>query len=251
MKDVPGRRGKAMASDEPKFRRVLMKLSGEALLGEQSFGIDIGVIDHLAGEIRAVAARGIQLALVIGGGNIFRGVAGAAGGMDRARADDVGMLATVMNALTLENALLRAEVPVETFSAIAMPSLCRTFQRREARAALDAGRVVIFAGGTGSPFFTTDTTAALRAAEMGCDAILKGTSVDGIYSGDPRTDAQSVRYDTISYDDVLNRDLRIMDGAAIALARDNAIPIVVFSMREPGSLVDVLTGRIRCTTVTS
>lgn len=246
---VPGRRGKTMASDEPRFRRVLMKLSGEALLGEQSFGIDTGVIDRLANEIKAVAARGIQLALVMGGGNIFRGVAGAAAGMERARADDIGMLATVMNALALENALLRADVPVETFSAIAMPSLCRTFQRSEARAALDDGRVVLFAGGTGSAYFTTDTTAALRAAEMSCDAILKGTSVDGVYSGDPRTDAEAVRYDSISYDDVLNRDLRVMDGAAIALARDNAIPIVVFSMREQGSLVDVLTGRLRCTTV--
>jgi len=240
-----------MASDEPKFRRVLMKLSGEALLGGQAFGIEVGVIDRIAVEIRAVVARGVQVAVVIGGGNMFRGVAGAAGGMDRARADDIGMLATVMNALALENGLARAGVPVETFSAIAMPSICKPFQRAEARAALEAGRTVIFAGGTGSPFFTTDTTAALRAAEMRCDAILKGTSVDGVYSGDPRTDGDAVRYDRISYDDVLNRNLRVMDGAAIALARDNAIPIVVFSMREPGSLLNVLTGRIRCTTVTN
>jgi len=240
-----------MASDEPKFRRVLMKLSGEALLGGQAFGIEVGVIDRIAVEIRAVVARGVQVAVVIGGGNMFRGVAGAAGGMDRPRADDIGMLATVMNALALENGLARAGVPVETFSAIAMPSICKPFQRAEARAALEAGRTVIFAGGTGSPFFTTDTTAALRAAEMRCDAILKGTSVDGVYSGDPRTDGDAVRYDRISYDDVLNRNLRVMDGAAIALARDNAIPIVVFSMREPGSLLNVLTGRIRCTTVTN
>ncbi len=240
-----------MASDEPKFRRVLMKLSGEALLGGQAFGIEVGVIDRIASEIRLVTEHGVQVAVVIGGGNIFRGVAGAAGGMDRARADDIGMLATVMNALALENGLARAGVPVETFSAIAMPSICKPFQRAEARAALEAGRTVIFAGGTGSPFFTTDTTAALRAAEMRCDAILKGTSVDGVYSGDPRTDGDAVRYDRISYDDVLSRNLRVMDGAAIALARDNAIPIVVFSMREPGSLLNVLTGRIRCTTVTN
>lgn len=242
--------GKAMTSDEPNFRRVLMKLSGEVLLGGQSFGIDTAVIDRIAAEIKAVVAVGVKLALVIGGGNIFRGVAGAAGGMDRARADDIGMLATVMNALALENGLARAGVPVETFSAIAMPGICPPFQRGEARAALDAGRTVIFAGGTGSPFFTTDTTAALRAAEMGCDAILKGTSVDGVYSADPRSDAEAVRYERISYDEVLNRNLRVMDGAAVALARETGIPIVVFSMREPGSLLNVLTGRIRCTTVT-
>jgi len=238
-----------MASEAPKFRRVLMKLSGEALLGEQSFGVDVGVVDRLAGEIQAVVSLGVQVALVVGGGNMFRGVAGAASGMDRARADDIGMLATVMNALALENGLVRAGVLVETFSAIAMPSLCRTFQRAKARAALDAGRVVIFAGGTGSPFFTTDTTAALRAAEMQCDAILKGTSVDGVYAADPRSAKGAERFERISYDEVLNRNLRVMDGAAIALARDNAIPIVVFSMRETGSLVNVLTGRIRCTTV--
>jgi len=159
------------------------------------------------------------------------------------------MLATVMNALTLENGLRRAEVDTLTFSAVRMPSICRPFQREDARAALDAGQTVIFAGGTGSPFFTTDTTAALRAAEMQCDAILKGTSVDGVYSADPAVDPNAIHYDHVTYDDVLNRNLRVMDGAAIALARDNAIPIVVFSMREPGSLVNVLTGQTRCTTV--
>jgi len=238
-----------MAGTTFKYRRVLMKLSGEALLGGQSFGTDPAVIERIAGEIRAAVSQGVQIALVIGGGNIFRGVAGVANGMDRAKADDIGMLATVMNALTLENGLRRAEVDTLTFSAVRMPSICRPFQREDARAALDAGQTVIFAGGTGSPFFTTDTTAALRAAEMQCDAILKGTSVDGVYSADPAVDPNAIHYDHVTYDDVLNRNLRVMDGAAIALARDNAIPIVVFSMREPGSLVNVLTGQTRCTTV--
>jgi len=238
-----------MAGTTFKYRRVLMKLSGEALLGGQSFGTDPAVIERIAGEIRAAVSQGVQIALVIGGGNIFRGVAGVANGMDRAKADDIGMLATVMNALTLENGLRRAGVDTLTFSAVRMPSICRPFQREDARAALDAGQTIIFAGGTGSPFFTTDTTAALRAAEMQCDAILKGTSVDGVYSADPAVDPNAIHYDHVTYDDVLNRNLRVMDGAAIALARDNAIPIVVFSMREPGSLVNVLTGQTRCTTV--
>jgi uridylate kinase len=238
-----------MAGTTFKYRRVLMKLSGEALLGGQSFGTDPAVIERIAGEIRAAVSHGVQIALVIGGGNIFRGVAGVANGMDRAKADDIGMLATVMNALTLENGLRRAGVDTVTFSAVRMPTICRPFQREDARAALDAGQTVIFAGGTGSPFFTTDTTAALRAAEMQCDAILKGTSVDGVYSADPAVDPNAIHYDHVTYDDVLNRNLRVMDGAAIALARDNAIPIVVFSMREPGSLVNVLTGQTRCTTV--
>lgn len=239
-----------MAGTTARYNRVLMKLSGEALLGSQSFGADPAVLQRISGEIAAALSLGVQIALVVGGGNIFRGVAGAADGMDRAKADDVGMLATVMNALMLEYALRRAGVDALTFSAIEMPTICRSFRRDEARAALDAGRTVIFAGGTGNPFFTTDTTAALRAAEMQCDAILKGTSVDGVYSADPALDPSAVRYDHLSYDDVLNRDLRVMDGAAIALARDNDIPIVVFSMHEPGSLVNVLTGQTRCTTVT-
>jgi len=239
-----------MSGTTVKFRRVLMKLSGEALLGSQAFGADPSVIERIAGEIRAATLQGTEIALVIGGGNIFRGMAGVASGMDRAKADDIGMLATVMNALTLEDALRRAGVDALTFSAIAVSSMCRPFQREQARAALDNGQTVIFGGGIGSPFFTTDTTAALRAAEMQCDAILKGTSVDGVYSADPAVDPSAVRYDHLTYDEVLNRDLRVMDGAAIALARDNAIPIVVFSMREPGSLVNVLTGQRRCTTVT-
>jgi len=238
-----------MAGTTFKYRRVLMKLSGEALLGGQSFGTDPAVVERIAGEIRAAVSQGVQIALVIGGGNIFRGVAGVANGMDRAKADDIGMLATVMNALTLESGLRRAGVGAATFSAIRMPTICRPFQREEARAALDAGQTVIFAGGTGSPFFTTDTTAALRAAEMQCDAMLKGTSVDGVYSADPAVDPSAERYDHLTYDAVLNHNLRVMDGAAIAIARDNAIPIVVFSMREPGSLVNVLTGQSRCTTV--
>ncbi len=240
-----------MAGETVTYRRVLMKLSGEALLGDQPFGTDAGVVDRIAREIAEASALGVQIAIVIGGGNIFRGIAGAAAGMDRAKADDIGMLATVMNALTLEQALRRAGVDAVTFSAIQMPTICQPFQREAARAALDGGKIVLFAGGTGSPFFTTDTTAALRAAEMRCDAILKGTGVDGVYSADPATDPAAVRYDRISYDEVLNRDLRVMDGAAIALARDNAIPIIVFSMRAPDSLVNVLTGQTRCTTVSA
>lgn len=240
-----------MAGETVSYRRVLMKLSGEALLGDQPFGTDAGVVDRIAREIAAARSLGVQIAIVIGGGNIFRGMAGAAAGMDRARADDIGMLATVMNALTLEQALRRAGVDAVTFSAIQMSTICQPFQREAARAALDAGTTVLFAGGTGSPFFTTDTTAALRAAEMRCDAILKGTGVDGVYSADPATDPEAVRYDRISYDEVLNRDLRVMDGAAIALARDNAIPIIVFSMRAPDSLANVLTGQTRCTTVSA
>lgn len=239
-----------MSSDELKFRRVLMKLSGEALLGAQGHGIDPAVVGRIVAEIGAAVARGVQIAVVVGGGNIFRGLAGAAQGMDRARADEIGMLATVMNALALESGFARAGVAARTFSAIAMPTVCAPFQRAQARAAMDAGDVVIFAGGTGSPFFTTDTTAALRAAEMGCDVILKGTAVDGVYSDDPRKHAGALRYDTVTYNEVLSKDLRVMDGAAIALARDNAIPIVVFSMNEPNSLLNVLTGRVRCTTVT-
>jgi len=238
-----------MAGETLTYRRVLMKLSGEALLGEQSFGTEPHVVDRICKEIAAVSAFGVQLALVVGGGNIFRGVAGAAAGMDRAKADDIGMLATVINALTLETGLRRAGVDAVTFNAIEMPTICRPFQREAARAALDIGQTVIFAGGTGSPFFTTDTTAALRAAEMQCDAILKATSVDGVYSADPKADPDAIHYDQISYDDVLNRNLRVMDGAAIALARDSGIPIIVFSMREPGSFLNVLTGNARCTTV--
>ncbi len=238
-----------MAGNDLKYRRVLIKLSGEALLGSQSFGADMQVVARIAGEVATAVSRGVQIALVVGAGNIFRGVAGAANGMDRAKADDIGMLATVMNALTLEAGLRGAGVAAQTFSAVPMPTICRPFQREEARTALDAGQTVVFGGGTGSPFFTTDTTAALRAAEMQCDALLKGTSVDGVYSADPVRDPAAHHYERISYDDVLNRNLRVMDGAAIALARDNAIPIVVFSMLEPGSLVNVLTGQTRCTTV--
>jgi uridylate kinase len=237
------------SSHEPRFRRVLMKLSGEALLGCEPYGIDTQVTARLAQELRSVSAMGVQLAVVIGGGNIFRGLAGAASGMDRARADDIGMLATVMNALALENALHHAGLSAITFCAISMPTICRPYQRAEARAHLDQGDIVIFAGGTGSPFFTTDTTAALRAAEMRCDAILKGTHVDGVYSADPAADPGAVRYDRVSYGEVLSRNLQVMDGAAIALARDNEIPILVFSMREPGSVVKALTGAVPSTIV--
>lgn len=238
-----------MPDQQLQFRRVLVKLSGEALMGDKPYGIDLAVIERLASEIGTARTLGAQIALVIGGGNIFRGVAGAAQGMDRANGDYMGMLATIMNALALENGLKQAGIPALTFSAIPMPTVCRPFQREEALAELDAGNVTIFAGGTGHPYFTTDTAAALRASEMKCDALLKATQVDGIYSADPKIHPEAVRYDRISYRDALADNLKVMDGAAIALARDNDIPIVVFSIWEKDNLARVLTGNARCTVV--
>ena len=232
-----------------KFKRLMLKLSGEALMGAGPSGIDAGIVDRLAHEMKAVVERGIELAVVVGGGNIFRGLAGAAKGMDRGTADYMGMLATVMNALAIGNALERIGQPVSVMSAISMPTVCESFVPQKARRHLSKKRVVVFGAGTGNPFFTTDTTAALRAAEMGCDAIAKATQVDGIYSADPRKDPSAVRYDTVSFDEVLRRRLNVMDAAAIALARDNGIPIIVFSIREDGSLLQLLDGQVRCTIV--
>ena len=236
-------------SATPKYKRLLLKLSGEALMGSGSFGIDTSIVNGLALDIKAAVESGTEIALVIGGGNIFRGLQGAAKGMDRGTADYMGMLATVMNALALGNALERAGQAVTVMSAIPMPTVCENFVPQRARRHLDRKRVVIFAAGTGNPFFTTDTTAALRAAEMGCDAIAKATQVDGVYSADPKKDPNAVRYDTITFDDVLNKRLAVMDAAAIALARDNGIPIIVFSIREPGNLQRLLAGQLRATIV--
>ena len=236
-------------SATPKYKRLLLKLSGEALMGSGSFGIDTSIVNGLAHDIKAAVESGTEIALVIGGGNIFRGLQGAAKGMDRGTADYMGMLATVMNALALGNALERAGQAVTVMSAIPMPTVCENFVPQRARRHLDRKRVVIFAAGTGNPFFTTDTTAALRAAEMGCDAIAKATQVDGVYSADPKKDPNAVRYDTITFDDVLNKRLAVMDAAAIALARDNGIPIIVFSIREPGNLQRLLAGQLRATIV--
>ncbi|MHA1549036.1 MAG: UMP kinase [Alphaproteobacteria bacterium] len=232
------------------YQRVLLKISGEALLGERSHGIDPKIINRLADEIATVHGRGIALGVVVGGGNIFRGIEFARSGGDRVTGDHMGMLATVMNALSLRSALVDRGLPCSVFSGLPVPTVCETFSQRAAMAAFDAGHVVIFAGGTGNPFFTTDTGAALRAAEMGCDALLKGTQVDGIYSADPKTASDAVRYDRLSYAEVLERDLRVMDAAAVAIARDNGIPIVVFSILEPGALVEVAGGNGLATVVT-
>lgn len=227
---------------QPTFKRILLKLSGEAAMGDQAFGIDPATVARVAGEVKAAKDTGLELCLVIGGGNIFRGMAGAAKGMDRATADYMGMLATVMNALAMQDALEQQGVETRVMSAIPMAAVCEPYIRRRAERHLEKGRVVIFAAGTGSPYFTTDSGAALRAAELKCDALVKGTSVDGIYDSDPKTNATAVRYDRISFDKVLSDNLKVMDAAAIALCRDNDIPIVVFNIREQGNLARVLAG---------
>jgi uridylate kinase len=227
----------------PRFNRVLLKLSGEVLMGDGGgLSIDPDMIARVAGEIADVRKQGFELCVVVGGGNIFRGISGAARGMDRATGDYMGMLATVMNALAVQNALEKIGVETRVQSAIPMPSVCEPFIRRRAERHLEKGRVVIFAAGVGSPFFTTDSGAALRAAEMQCDALFKGTSVDGVYDADPKKVASAKRYDTVTYDRVLSDNLRVMDASAIALCRDNDIPIVVFNIREAGNLAQVLAG---------
>lgn len=227
----------------PKFKRILLKLSGEVLMGNQQFGIDTDFVAVMAEEVKAARDSGLELCLVIGGGNIFRGMAGAAKGMDRAQADYMGMLATIMNALAMQSALEKIGVPTRVQSAIQMDEVCEPVIRRRAERHLEKGRVVIFAAGVGAPYFTTDSGAALRAAEMNCDALLKGTSVDGVYDADPKTNPGATRYDTIDYDTVLANNLKVMDASAVALCRDNSIPIVVFSIREQGNLARVLAGR--------
>jgi len=234
-----------------KYRRVLLKLSGEALMGPGQFGIDIPTCEQFAGAIADARAAGAEICLVIGGGNIFRGVAGAAKGMDRAQADSMGMLATVMNALAMQSVLERQGVPTRVQSAIGMDAICEPYIRRRAQRHMEKGRVVIFAAGIGNPFFTTDTGAALRAIEMNCDALLKGTQVDGVYTADPKLDATATRYNEVDYQEVLVKDLRVMDSSAISLMRDNNIPIVVFSLKGKGSLLDVLHGRGTSTTITN
>jgi len=227
----------------PRFNRILLKLSGEALMGAGQFGIDQDAVASLAGEVKSARDQGFELCLVIGGGNIFRGMAGAAKGMDRAQADYMGMLATVMNALAMQNALEQIGVETRVQSAIKMDQVCEPVIRRRAERHLAKGRVVIFAAGVGSPYFTTDTGAALRAAEMKCDALFKGTSVDGVYDADPKKVTAAKRYDTIGFDRVLADDLKVMDASAVALCRDNDIPIVVFNVRQAGNLAEVLAGR--------
>ena len=238
-----------MPNSNPPYRRILLKVSGEVLMGDAAFGIDMATLDRVAEDIAAVVEAGFELCLVVGGGNIFRGVSVAGQGMERASADYMGMLATVMNALAVQSALERRGVDTRVQSAIPMQAICEPYVRRRALRHLEKRRVVIFAAGLGAPYFTTDTPAALRAAEMGCDAILKGTSVDGVYTADPKTDSEARRYGEIGYQEVLARNLKVMDASAISLARDNHIPIVVFSIRERGNLLEVLQGRGVHTTI--
>jgi uridylate kinase len=232
-----------------RFNRILLKVSGEALMGQGQFGIDPAAVAGLAGEIAGAKAQGHELCLVVGGGNIFRGMAAAAQGFDRATADYMGMLATVMNALALQNALESQGVDTRVLSAIPMASVSEPYIRRRALRHLEKGRIVLFAAGTGNPYFTTDTAAALRAAEMGCDALFKGTSVDGVYTADPKKDPAATRYETVSFGRVLGDNLKVMDAAAVALCRDNDIPIVVFNIRQPGNLAQVLAGSGMATVV--
>ena len=234
---------------EPSYRRILLKLSGEALMGDGKHGIDYATVGRLAGEVAVVSKSGVEICLVIGGGNIIRGASAEKAGMDRASADYMGMLATVINALAMQNSLEVAEVQSRVLSAIPMSTVCEPYIRRRALRHLEKGRVVIFAGGTGNPFFTTDSAAALRAAEMGCDALFKGTKVDGVYSADPATDPNATRYDTLSYMQVLSGDLKVMDASAVSIARENRIPILVYSLHQPGALADVLAGRGTWTTI--
>jgi uridylate kinase len=237
-----------MAADL-KYRRVLLKLSGEALMGSREGGLDPEFVTHIADEIQSVHALGVEICLVIGGGNIYRGVSGAAAGMERASADYMGMLATVINSLAMQNALERSGVVTRVQSAISMQAVCEPYIRRRALRHLEKKRVVIFAAGTGNPFFTTDTAAALRASEMGCDGLLKATKVDGVYDADPHRVPGAVRFDRLDYREVLARDLQVMDASAISLARENRIPILVFSIFEGGGFARVVRGEGRYTLI--
>lgn len=239
----------AGSADGAPLRRVLLKVSGEVLMGEQQYGIDVDTCDRIASEIGEVAASGVELCLVIGGGNIFRGLQGAAKGMERSQADYMGMLATVMNALAMQSALERQGFDTRVVSAIPMVTVCEPYIRRRALRHMEKGRIVIFAAGTGNPYFTTDTAAALRAAEMECDALFKGTSVDGVYSADPKKHPNAERYDRLTYHEVLSRDLKVMDASAVSLMRENNIPIMVFSIRTRGAFGEVLARRGRCTII--
>lgn len=233
----------------PRYKRVLVKVSGEALMGAESYGIDTVTVEGIAGDLKEASDLGAEICLVVGGGNIFRGLSGAAAGIERATADYMGMLATVMNALALQATLERIGLPTRVQSAIPMMSICEPYIRRRAMRHMEKGRVVIFAAGTGNPFFTTDTAAALRAAEMGCDAMFKATQVDGVYSADPKFNPNAERYEFLSYHDVLSRDLKVMDASAVSLSRENRIPIVVFSIRSRGNLSAILRGTGRCTVI--
>lgn len=237
-------------STPKKYKRVLLKLSGEALMGDQGFGLDSATVDRIAEEIKSVHENGVQVCLVIGAGNIFRGVSLAAANIERTTGDYMGMLATVLNALAMQSMLESKGVATRVLSAIPMSAVCEPYIRRRAVRHMEKGRVVIFAAGTGNPFFTTDTAAALRAVEMNCDALMKGTQVDGVYSADPKTDKNAERYDQLSYQEVLTKNLKVMDTSAIALARENSVPILVFSIHNPGAFANVVAGKGTFTTIT-
>jgi uridylate kinase len=233
----------AVSSTAPsKYKRVLIKVSGEALMGDKQFGQDLNTIQRICEDVKAVADMGVQVCVVVGGGNIFRGMSGAAQGMERSSADYMGMLATILNALAMQNILDRLGCDTRVMSALEMKEVCEPYIRRRALRHLERGRVVIFAGGIGNPYFTTDTTAALRASEMNCDALLKGTQVDGVYDTDPKKNPDAVKFATLTYHDVLSKDLKVMDAAAISLARENNIPILVFSIHDHGSCAKVVAG---------
>jgi uridylate kinase len=234
---------------KPSYKRVLLKISGEALMGDQGFGLHPPTVERIAAEVKSVHDLGVEICLVIGGGNIFRGLQGSAQGMERTTADYMGMLATVMNALAMQGALESLDIHTRVISAIPMDQVCEPYIRRRAARHLEKKRVCIFAAGTGNPYFTTDTAATLRANEMQCEAIFKGTQVDGIYDKDPNKFDDAVRYDHVSFDEVLQKNLRVMDASAIALARDNDLPIVVFSLDEPGGFAGILRGEGTYTTV--
>ena len=234
---------------KPAYRRAIVKISGEALSGPEEFGIHQPTVDRIAKELLAAHALPVTLGVVVGGGNILRGVSVSAQGVSQPTADSMGMLATVMNALVLEAAIERAGGSARTMSALAMPQVCETYERQRALRHLEDNRVVIFAGGNGNPFFTTDTTAVLRAAEMGCDAVLKATKVDGVYSADPKTDPSAKRFERLTHQEAFDRNLKVLDATAFALARDTRMPIIVFSIHEPGAVAAVLAGKGRATIV--
>jgi uridylate kinase len=238
-----------MSEPELRYKRLLLKLSGEALMGTRQHGMDIAVLERLAADVGEAHAAGCQMSVVVGGGNILRGMEFAQKGMDRATADYMGMLATVMNALAFQNVLQQRGTPARVLSAIPMPTVCEAYVRPKALHHLEKGRVVIFAAGTGNPYFTTDTTAVLRGIEMGCDAVAKATQVDGVYSADPKKDPSAVRFDRLTYDLALQRRLQVMDMAAIALARDNNLPVIVFSIEETGNILKLLKGEARATVI--
>jgi uridylate kinase len=234
---------------KPKYRRVIVKLSGEALSGPEKFGIHQPTIDRFAADLVAAHKLGIALGVVVGGGNVLRGAQISENGLSRPTADAMGMLATVMNALVMETAIERAGASARTMSALTMPQVCETYERARALRHLDDGRVIVFAGGTGNPYFTTDTTAVLRAAEMECEAVFKATDVDGVYTADPKRDPNATRYDRLDHQEALDRHLKIMDATAFALAQENRMPIIVFSIREQGAIQNVLSGKGHFTTV--